>query len=165
MIREVVQKEHTVLRQKAAEIPIVEIKSEKIQSVISDMIDSLESQYDGVAIAAPQIGESLRIFVVSRKVLNKKNKDKVYINPTFTRISPKKEWKDGEGCLSVRWLYGTVKRATNVSIKAYDEHGAEFEEKASGLLAHIFQHEMDHLDGILFIDKAINVHEEQPETL
>ena len=65
--------------------------------------------------------------------------------------------KEGEGCLSVRWLYGKVKRHTNVTIKYYDHTGKLHVRGAGGLLAHIFQHEIDHLDGVLFIDKALYV--------
>jgi peptide deformylase len=68
-----------------------------------------------------------------------------------------------EGCLSVRWLYGDVERSTQATVTAYDEHGESFVRGASGLLAQIFQHEIDHLDGILFIDKAHNLEEVTPE--
>ena len=67
-----------------------------------------------------------------------------------------------EGCLSVRWLYGKVSRATRASVRAYDEHGEPFTRGASGLLAEIFQHEVDHLDGILFIDKARDIRDIPP---
>ena len=70
-----------------------------------------------------------------------------------------------EGCLSVRWLYGEVKRSTNATILAYDEKGEKFTRGAGGLLAQIFQHETDHLDGILFTDKARNLEEMSPESV
>ena len=68
-----------------------------------------------------------------------------------------------EGCLSVRPLYGKVRRATRASVEAYDKNGKKFKMDGTGLLAHIFQHENDHLDGILFIDKAKDIHESTPE--
>jgi peptide deformylase len=68
-----------------------------------------------------------------------------------------------EGCLSVRPLYGKVRRATKATMEAYDENGKKFTKSGSGLLAHIFQHETDHLDGILFIDKARDIHESTSE--
>ena len=68
-----------------------------------------------------------------------------------------------EGCLSVRWWYGGVERAEKTTIHAYDESGARFTRGASGLLAQIFQHETDHLDGVLFTDKAKGLREELPE--
>ena len=70
-----------------------------------------------------------------------------------------------EGCLSVRWLYGEVKRSTNATIRAYDEDGKVFTRGGGGLLSQIFQHEIDHLDGIIFTDKAKNLVELKPEDL
>ena len=133
------------------------------------MTEALESQGDGVAIAAPQIGESLRIFVVSGKEL--KNADKnykgsedylVFINPEIIKTSKEKQEVE-EGCLSIRWKYGKVKRAKKVTLRAYDENGKVLERGASGLLSQIFQHEIDHLDGILFVDHATDIKDIPPE--
>jgi peptide deformylase len=132
------------------------------------MKKALATQGDGVAIAAPQIGVSLRIFVVAGKVFHpvwqadgilpegEKVEDLVYINPVITKLSKTKRWMH-EGCLSVRPLWGEVERSINATVTAYDEHGHKFTRGAGGLLAHIFQHETDHLNGILFIDNARNV--------
>lgn len=168
----IVQKGDPVLRQIAAEVPIEEITSPKIQTVIAHMKKALASQNDGVAIAAPQIGESLRIFVISGNVLtdalrSKDEKippllDMVFINPKILKLSKDKE-KMSEGCLSVRWLYGNVDRAKKAKVRAYNEYGNIFEKGGSGLLAQIFQHEIDHLDGVLFVDKAEDVEELPPE--
>ena len=133
---------------------------------------ALVDEEDGVAIAAPQIGESLRIFVVAGKWLgqqknNGKEKpliDLVCINPELLSVSKKKKESE-EGCLSARWLYGKVNRARNVTIRALDENGKEFTRGAGGVLAQIFQHELDHLEGILFTDKAKDVVEVTPEEL
>jgi peptide deformylase len=170
-MKDIVQQDNKVLRQIAKEVPVKDIASPKIQKIISEMKESLLSQDDGVAIAAPQIGVSLRIFVVSHRIFAPKEDgaqltpkdDLVFINPKIIKFSKKTEWKQGEGCLSVRWLYGEVKRHTNVTIEYFDEKGDEYSRGAGGLLAHIFQHEIDHLDGILFIDKARNVHDLPPE--
>lgn len=172
----IVQSGHSALRKKSLPVPIKEITSPKIKDVIGRMKEALASQADGVAIAAPQIAENVRIFVVSGKVFDERFKrgkgipagekpthpDQVYINPEFVKISKKTLWLE-EGCLSVRPLYGKVKRATNATVKAYDEYGKKFERGGGGLLAHIFQHEIDHLDGTLFIDKAKDVHENNLE--
>lgn len=163
----IVQKEDPVLRQKAHEIPLADISSPKIQKVITDMRKALASQEDGVAIAAPQIGVALRIFVVAGKAIDlvKKSEghpDEVYINPVITKISKDKKLVD-EGCLSVRYLYGKTKRATKATVEAYNEKGQKVTRGASGLLAQIFQHETDHLDGILFIDHAKNIRDLPPE--
>ena len=116
--------------------------------------------FSGVAIAAPQIGVPLRIFLVHNTSKDPEERellpDLVAINPKITKLS-KKTHIVGEGCLSVGEQYGAVKRATNATIRAYDENGQEYERGAGGLLAQIFQHEVDHLDGILFIDKAEQV--------
>ncbi len=170
----IVQNGDPVLREKAKEVPIPEIKSARIQKILKDMVVALESQDDGVALAAPQIGISLRIFIVSniavevpaelhertemkdRRAHKKKSGYLTFINPTVMKLSREKEILD-EGCLSVRPLYGKIKRSKKATVRAYDEKGRLFERGASGLLAQIFQHETDHLDGVLFIDKAKNL--------
>jgi peptide deformylase len=185
-MKKIVQNGDPVLREVAKEIPIQEIQSPKIQKIIKEMSSALASQDDGVAIAAPQIGYSLRIFVVSGKIFSEeftqekkentnldaqetnektntkeKIKDLVFINPKITKLSQDKKWLP-EGCLSVRWLYGKVKRSLKATVEAYNEKGEKFTRGGSGLLAHIFQHETDHLNGILFIDNAKDVKEEDP---
>ena len=156
---EILQKDAPVLREIAESVLPEDIKSKKIQNIISKMKKALHAEEDGVAIAAPQIGESLRIFVVSSKISG--SKDLVFINPEIVKASKKKK-KMEEGCLSVRWLYGQVKRSEKVVLRARDENGKQIERGASGLLAQIFQHEVDHLKGILFIDKAENVQDLPP---
>lgn len=164
----ILQQDNKVLRQIAKEVPIKDIGSSKITQIIADMKEALSSQDDGVAIAAPQIGVSLRIFVVAQKIFTKRdgdkapNEDQIFINPVVTKASKKMEWKKGEGCLSCRWLYGETKRHTNVTIEYYDEHGQKHTRGAGSFLAHIFQHEIDHLNGILFIDKARNLEDAPP---
>ena len=88
-------------------------------------------------------------------------KNLVFINPVISKLSREKTWVP-EGCLSVRWLYGKTYRSTKATVTAYDENGKKFVRGASGLLAQIFQHETDHLKGILFIDHATEVREELP---
>lgn len=169
----IVQKENTILREIAKSVQISSIKNADIQKIIKDMKDALSKEEDGVAIAAPQIGLGFRIFVVSGRVYQiikntKKNEqiknypDEVYINPKITKLSRRKT-KVEEGCLSVRWLYGKVSRSEKATVEAYNEKGEFFTRGGSGLLAQIFQHEIDHLDGILFIDKAENLEEIPPK--
>jgi peptide deformylase len=171
----IVQNGDKVLRKISKEVPVSLITKPKIQKIITDMSTALDSQFDGVAIAAPQIGISLRIFVISGRIfdedfirgenLNKKiipikiqKPNLVFINPIFKKTSQDKKLMI-EGCLSIRPLYGKVRRATRATVEAYNEHGKKFTKEGSGLLAHIFQHEMDHLDGVLFVDKAKDLHE------
>jgi peptide deformylase len=175
---EIVQNGHSVLRQISKSVDVDTISSNEIKKVLLDMKEALDSQEDGVAIAAPQIGIPLRIFIVSGKIFDsefvrgKKShlslkvkeipRDLVCINPVFKKISSDRKLLS-EGCLSVRPIYGKVRRATRATIEAYDENGDVFVKDGSGLLAHIFQHEIDHLDGILFIDKARDLHESTSE--
>ena len=153
----ILDRDEKILRETAKSIPIKDISSKKIKSVLERMENALNGEADGVAIAAPQIGESLRIFLVREGISDKK----VFINPEVTKRSRKKRSVE-EGCLSVRWLYGEVNRSEKVTVKAYDENGKKFERGASGLLAQIFEHETDHLDGTLFIDKAKNLRDAPP---
>ena len=170
----ILDRDDPVLRQKAKVVLPKDIKSPKIKKIIRDMKTALDSQEDGVAIAAPQIGFALRIFVVSPKVFDiigkeeaKKGTKKITsqyiicINPKIIKTSREKMVVE-EGCLSVRYLYGNVTRAEKVRIRATNIAGKEFELGGSGLFAQIFQHEIDHLDGVLFTDKATDIHEMPP---
>jgi peptide deformylase len=162
-----VHESHGALHQIAEEVPIRDITSPHIQKVLRDMRHALTSYnvdgFNGVAIAAPQIGVPLRIFLVHDTNPERKNNpealqipDLVAINPTIVKISKKRRIV-GEGCLSVPEHYGAVKRSLNATIRAYDAQGNVFERGAGGILAQIFQHEVDHLDGILFVDRAEKV--------
>ena len=151
-----------VLRKATEVVPIADIKKPKIQKILKDMAKALHSQEDGVAIAAPQIGKSLRIFIVNGWALNPEIipplPDVVFINPEIKKVSRKKLPME-EGCLSVRGYQGHVARHEKATVSAYDENGKRFTMGGSGLVAQIFQHEMDHLDGILFIDKTEDLYE------
>jgi peptide deformylase len=162
-----VPEHHEALHTIAEEVPHEEITSARIKKIVSDMRKALVSYdvegFNGVAIAAPQIGIPLRIFLVHDTNDTRRDDDDtplipdlVAINPRIIKVS-KKTHIVGEGCLSVPEHYGAVKRATHATLRAFDEHGNEYERGASGLLAQIFQHECDHLDGILFIDRAEKV--------
>lgn len=159
----IIQKENKILRQTAKDVPIEEIKGKKIKDIISRMDKALSQSKDGVALAAPQIGESLRIFIIDGNVWKKQPKDEkikkppvVFINPTIKKIS-KNKLAVHEGCLSIEGIYGAIKRAEKLTVGAYDENGKKFTRGASGLLAQIIQHEIDHLNGVLFIDKAVKL--------
>jgi len=182
----IVQTGDPVLRKKAKDVPEKMFGSPELRTIIADMKKALASQEDGVALAAPQIGIPLRIFVVARRVFEmpadprapKKEKASlqetsraletdvsqplVYINPVLVKVSRTKRSMD-EGCLSVRGYYGKVRRAEKASVEALDEHGRRFSRGGSGLLAQIFQHETDHLNGILFTDKTDDLYYMAPE--
>lgn len=162
----ILQKENKTLREIAKEIK--DFKSPETKLLIGKMVTAMFGELDGIGIAAPQIGISKKIFLVAKDVLypenlelavkNKEPRKKeyfVFINPTIKKMSTKKV-KDVEGCLSVRGIYGEVVRPEKVTIEYFDELGNKKTRGASGLLARVIQHEIDHLGGILFIDKAKN---------
>jgi len=157
-----VPENHPALHATAEEVTAEEFSDGTITKLIKDMKSALKSyNVDGfvaVAIAAPQIGVSKRVFLIEDQ---SKDRDSlpslVAINPQLVKVS-KKTHVVGEGCLSVPDRYGEVRRHTNVTMRALDEHGNEYERGAGGLLAQIFQHEYDHLDGILFTDRAEHVY-------
>ena len=160
----IVNKGHPALSRVARNIEKDEIGGEYLTGVINLMKEELSSQKDGVAIAAPQVGESIRLFVVAPFAFHKntKNFQTVYINPKILKSSKEKDFML-EGCLSVRWMYGEVERAKQVMIESLDEFGVRHVRGASGLMAQIFQHETDHLDGVLFDSKAENLRDIPPE--
>ena len=159
-----------VLRGTAKPVVKKDIGSAKIVKIIARMKKALAKEAFGVALAAPQIGEPLRMFVISGKVFapqveeGKKAPppppDRVFINPEITRLSRKKI-EMSEGCLSVRGKYGTVMRHEKATIKALDENGKAITYHGAELVGHIFQHECDHLDGVLYTDKAIRLEEDE----
>ena len=171
----ILQKDAAILRKKALPVAPGDMGGKKIAGILERMREALEKEMDGVALAAPQIGVSLRLFIVSPRAFDinadasepsrapiPPDTELVYINPEITRKSREKDTLE-EGCLSVRWLYGKVKRARKATVRACGTDGRYFERGASGLLAQIFQHEIDHLDGALFTDKATNIKEVLPE--
>lgn len=159
----IIQTGNKILRQTAKSVSVSDIIKPKIQKVLKNLSSILSSQNDAIAIAAPQIAVSLRIFVISAKIFNEDYGNKTdtpifypnlfFINPVIKKKSKNNKIIE-EGCLSVRGVYGNVSRAVEVMIEAYNEKGEKFTMRADGLLAAIFQHEIDHLNGILFVDKA-----------
>jgi peptide deformylase len=161
----IVQKNDKILREIAHEVPIKDIGGKRMKGILKKMDEALASKKEGVAIAAPQIGEPLRMFIVDGNVWELKEKiieqkkmlpkkpSVVFINPVIKKMSQKKQ-DVYEGCLSVDKIYGNLKRAEKVVVEALDEKGKKFTLGASGLIAQIVQHEVDHLNGILFIDKT-----------
>ncbi|HEU5114266.1 MAG TPA: peptide deformylase [Candidatus Paceibacterota bacterium] len=171
----IVQKEDPVLRKIAKPVPENMFGTPELEKIIRDMKAAIASQDDAVAIAAPQIGVSLRIFVVSGRVFELLGKEEggenadapqaediVFINPEIMKLSKEKKEME-EGCLSVRYLYGKIMRAKKAKVRARDEKGRVFEVGGTGLLAQIFQHETDHLEGRLFIDTATEIEDLPPE--
>jgi peptide deformylase len=154
------------LRLEAEKIKKAEFRSPELKATVESMQKALAKEIDGVALAAPQIGISKRIFVISPSAYEEDAKWKplVFINPILTKVSKKMEERQ-EGCLSVRWIYGKTHRHTSATVEAYDIDGNKFSYGATGLIAHIFQHETDHLDGILFIDHGFDFEEYTEEQI
>ncbi|MEI6188530.1 MAG: peptide deformylase [Alphaproteobacteria bacterium] len=143
------------LRKRSVKVGIV---SEEIKAIIQGMEDATLDWENsrkhelGVALAAVQMDKLLRIVIIREDFENKNNTDfTVFINPTITKYEGDLV-DDYEGCLSIKDVYGLVPRYEKVKVKAIDLNGNEFRVTAEGFLARIFQHEIDHTNGILFID-------------
>ena len=129
---------------------LVEAITPEVERIVDDMVETMYAA-PGVGLAAPQVGVPLRIFVVDVSVGRDPGGLLVMINPEFVE-------RDGvqleeEGCLSVPGFNATVMRPMRVVVKGLDRHGEEHQHEGNGLLARAFQHEMDHLDGALFVDR------------
>ena len=166
-IRSIVTVPDAVLREKAK--PVRQLTPE-IQTLIDDMIETMR-EAPGVGLAAPQVGVGMQVMVVEYAEGSENAEEdaepkpkKLYalVNPEISRHS--KETALGkEGCLSIPDYMGEVERYSTVTVKGLDRHGKSFKLKARGWLARIFQHEIDHLNGVLFIDRTDNVWKVEPE--
>ena len=149
---------HPVLREKAAIVD--DVTASPIQDLIDDMLATL-TQADGVGLAAPQVYQSKRIIIVASKPnprypLAPQMDPTPMINPVIlgTSAETKRDW---EGCLSVPGIRGMVPRSETVSVRYLDRQGKTHEKEYSGFIARILQHEVDHLDGIFFLDRMNSV--------
>lgn len=144
----------SVLRQTASPVDSV---TPAIETLIADMFETMY-EANGVGLAAPQVGRSIRLFVVDADVMVEDEPDatrygkRVYINPVVTAVGPKKVEFE-EGCLSLPDLRETVSRPDQITLTFRDETFAERTETYSGWMSRVIQHELDHLDGVLFIDR------------
>jgi len=169
-MKEIVQQGAPVLDAVAEPVPEEVFGSAELARVIARMSEALDREPDGVALAAPQIGVSWRLFIVRKdRTLPPAPlvaegttislpppppaEIEVYINPEIIKTSRKRVPSD-EGCLSVRGIYGTTRRHERVTVRARRPDGSKFERGGGGLLAQIFEHEIDHLNGTLFIEHA-----------
>lgn len=160
-IREIITPANPILREKAKKVRSFD--DPKLHELIDDMVETLFDA-PGVGLAAPQVAESLRVIVVHLPDDEESREEYgddagvLYevINPEIIRSSH--TMVEGvEACLSIPGYYGTVDRSESVTVRGYDRHGNELRIKAHGWLARVFQHEIDHLDGILYIDRASEV--------
>ncbi|MFZ3301386.1 MAG: peptide deformylase [Microgenomates group bacterium] len=155
MVQKIIQSGNPILRKVSKPVRSID---RKILNLIQDLKDTLEVQKDpeGVGLAAPQIGVNLRVFVVGFKNLNR-----VVINPEIIEIKktsdkkPKSKSEILEGCLSLPHYYGPLKREAIVKLKYLDENGKEVDEEFKDFNAQIILHEIDHLNGFLFVDRLL----------
>jgi peptide deformylase len=146
----------SILRGKAKKISRVD---SSVNHIINDMIDTLHNE-GGIGLAAPQINVPLRIIIIESKSDKETASPKIESIPLTILINPEiiktsKEYDEREeGCLSIPNVWGVVRRHSKVVVRGLDKNGQKIKIKSSGLLARVLQHEIDHLDGILFTDKA-----------
>ncbi|MFA6537556.1 MAG: peptide deformylase [Patescibacteria group bacterium] len=152
MFIKILTEPNPILRQIGKELTVGEIGSKKIKKLIKDLTETMYI-HDGVGIAAPQVGESVKICVIAKDFSPTKEKDLILINPVWEKKTITKTL-DEEGCLSVPGIYGLVKRYKKIKVRALDENGKAICFEAEDFPARVIQHENDHLNGILFIDKA-----------
>lgn len=151
---------HPGLRERASDVEVADIKAGKFRPLIDDMIETMHA-YEGVGLAGPQIHLPLRVFVfeVEERVAKRRNIPKlgagVMFNATYEGLGEK--ITDWEGCLSVPFLGGDVPRFKRVRVRGLDHEGQQTELDVSGFTARIFQHETDHTDGCIYLDRMADM--------
>jgi peptide deformylase len=157
-VRPILEVGHPILRERSREIGPAELSTELVQRLIDDMIET-KRVANGAGLAANQVGETVRIAIAEVVQPNPRYPYKpeipltVLVNPVIEPLDDEVELIN-EGCLSVPNLRGDVPRHVNVKVRYLDRDGGEHDEVRRGLTAGTFQHELDHLDGILFLDRA-----------
>lgn len=145
-----------ILHKVAKKVTNLELKLPLTQQLIDDMFLTMH-EAPGIGLAAPQVGIGKRIIVVH---LGEEETPYSVINPVLTEFEG--EIEGVEGCLSIPGKIGDVKRAAACTVSGLDRHGKKFKLRAEGMLARCFQHEVDHLDGVLILDKATNIRDAVP---
>jgi len=162
-IREIITVPHETLRSKARKVSSF---GQELQTLIDDMVETMRAA-PGVGLAAPQVNVPLRVIVVefAESEEDEEVTPELYVcvNPKIT-ITSSEEVVGTEGCLSIPGILGDVSRPTEVIVKGLNRHGQPMKLKVSGWLARIFQHEVDHLNGVLFVDLADKVWAFEGET-
>jgi peptide deformylase len=156
-VREILTVGHPLLRERSREVTPEELAGDEVQRVIDDMVDTMRAA-NGAGIAAPQIGVPLRIATIEvdhnpRYPYKPPIPLTVVVNPVIEPLDDE-QVEINEGCLSVPNLRGNVMRWVNVRVRSLDRHGVEHDEIKRGLTAGTYQHECDHLDGLLFLDRV-----------
>ncbi|MFH1192601.1 MAG: peptide deformylase [bacterium] len=171
MLLPIITSPNKILREKAREITKEELESEKIQKLILDMGETMRNA-NGIGLAAPQVNESLQIICmdmrecdphgsIRKKIIPNLTHTQAGGNEIFILINPRITWSSivknimEEGCLSIPEIKSRIKRPKNIRVKCLNAKGEKIKFKATELFARVLQHEIDHLNGILFIDKTI----------
>ncbi len=155
MILDITTDPNEILHKKSAPLAADRFNSPEIKKLAEDMIETMYIK-DGVGLAAPQVGQSLALCVIAGKYTPDEKTDLILINPEWEKISIQKT-VDEEGCLSVPNTFGEVKRYKKIKVRGQNIKGEKIEFPAEDYFARIIQHEIDHLNGILFIEKAKNL--------
>jgi len=159
-IREILRDGHPTLRKVAKKVQPDELADPLFQQLIDDMFETMYHA-PGIGLAAPQINIGKRLFVVDLQDETDDHGPLVVVNPKFSTIEG--EIDSIEGCLSVPGMIGDLKRHERVVCTGLDRHGKKIELDGTGLFGRCLQHEMDHLDGVLYIDKALNIRPAQTD--
>jgi peptide deformylase len=142
---------HPVLRQKARALDPTEVRTPAFQKLVDDMMETMY-EYEGIGLAGPQVHESVRLFVAGVEGSGDSLKVLPFINPVIEPVTSELV-EDWEGCLSIPDLRGRVPRPREVIVRALDRRGKPFEMALKNYPARVVQHETDHLDGVLFLDR------------
>ncbi|MBI4991869.1 MAG: peptide deformylase [Candidatus Harrisonbacteria bacterium] len=145
------KKDVKLLRKKVADFDFKKYSRKDIQELLKKMREAMKKA-NGVGLSANQIGLDLKVFIAQVE-----GKFYAVFNPGLTKVSEEKLGME-EGCLSVPEIFGSVERPARVTLEGWDKNGKKLKIKAWGLLARVFQHEVDHLNGGIFIDKATDLH-------
>ena len=161
MVLEITKIGNPVLREICVEVPEDVLSQDDFQTFIDDLIET-KRDANGAGIAAPQVGEPFRVFVVEvknnpRYPYKPEAELTVCVNPKITFLTDER-FENYEGCLSIPDLRGKVLRCPHIRVEALDRHGKPFTREVKGITAGTFQHEFDHIDGILFPDRVTNPH-------
>jgi len=156
MVYDIVMEPHPMLHEPSAPVTPDEIKSREMQKFIKDMVETMYVK-NGVGLAAVQVGRPIQLFTLIKEYNNlNKREDLVLFNPTWKKLSLR-ALTDEEGCLSVPKIYGQRKRVAKIYVTGLDKNGKKIEFIAENFFARIIQHEVDHLNGHLYIEKATSL--------
>lgn len=148
------------VRKISTSVELSDLRKKELQDFIQALPQAMVD-FNGIGLASCQVGRNIRVVVVTKEYTNTPE-HLVLVNPRLVSVSEKLSRLE-QGCLSVPGVYGTVERPAKVRVKAFLPDGTAVDIKAKGMFAQVLQHELDHLDGVLFIDKATDIYEYEPQ--